>query len=116
MSPKKQRPKKKPKPGASRLRQVGLQPIELDQLWSRLRAGAANIAGVRYQLAVTTWLLVHDQELSVVEVMPEGLEDADCRLADGTMLFVQTKERGAGLATLGRAAVAEAILHAARAL
>lgn len=53
---------------------------------------------------------------AVVSVVPEGLEDIDCDLADGRRLLVQTKERGPGGRPVGIADVAQAIAHAAKAL
>ncbi len=86
----------------------------LDHLWDRLRQGARNVAGVSFQLATTADLLVAARARlaafpAVVSVVPEGLEDIDCDLADGGRLLVQTKERGPGGRPVGIADVAQAI-------
>lgn len=88
----------------------------LDELWTRTRQGARNVAGVRFQTAVAAYLLAGAATESevVVQVKPEGLEDIDCRRRDGRSLFVQVKERGAS--TFSAADVAAAIVHARSAL
>jgi DNA-binding transcriptional ArsR family regulator len=94
-----------------------LPPVDLPALLARLRQGAANIAGVSYQIAVTALLLIDgiggDR---VMEVSPEQFEDVDCTLADGSLVLVQVKERGAGLATLGLGEIARAVHHATDAM
>lgn len=74
----------------------GTRGTNLDEFWSR--AGARNVAGVTYQVAVTAHLLVSGRagDLPVTAVTPEGIEDIDCRLAAGSRLLVQAKDRGAG--------------------
>jgi len=92
-------------------------PVDLDELWLRVRSGAANVAGVRYQLAVTVYLLAGARaSLGITELSPEGLEDIDCRLAGGERLLVQAKERAGGDARLGPSELRAAIEHAAEAL
>ncbi|MEU3511316.1 hypothetical protein ABZ733_26175 [Streptomyces longwoodensis] len=54
--------------------------------------------------------------LAVEGVRPEGLEDVDCRLADGSTLFVQCKERGVGARSIAAAELAEILVHGVRAL
>jgi hypothetical protein len=80
--------------------------------WSR--AGARTVAGITYQLAVTAYLVVAGRcrQLPLIAVMPEGHEDIDCEMADGSLLMVQAKERlaGAGCLTVGE--VATAVRHA----
>jgi hypothetical protein len=68
----------------------------LDELWSR--AGARSVAGVTYQVAVSVHLLVlgRAQVLPVSVITPEGFEDVDCTLVDGSRLLVQVKDRAAG--------------------
>ena len=86
-------------------------------LWDDLRQGARNVAGVRYQLAVTAHLLVESRHgvLPFVEVIPEGFEDVDCRDRDSVRWFVQVKEVGAGAGSFTAASVADAVSHAASA-
>ncbi len=65
-----------------------------DQDWSR--KGAANIAGVSFQVAVTAQLLVGSalgNGLPVSRAIPEGFEDIDIALRDDARVFVQVKER-----------------------
>ena len=87
------------------------------ELWDALRQGARNVAGVRYQLAVTAHLLVESRRgaLPFIEVIPEGFEDIDCRDQDSVRWFVQVKEVGAGVGSFTAASVADAISHAAAA-
>lgn len=74
---------------------------DLPELFAMLRSGAANVAGVTYQVALSAMLLAAGRAgtvtgLPVRSVIPENLEDVDCRLADGVRLLVQSKERGPG--------------------
>jgi len=90
-------------------------------LFASLRSGAANVAGVRYQVAVSALLLASGRAatvpgLPVSAVRPEGLEDIDCLLNDGSLLLVQTKERGPGARSIAVAELADIIAHAAQAL
>src|SRR5436190_12630800 len=92
-------------------------PVDLDELWQRVRAGAATVAGVRYQLAVSAFLLAGARgQLELQELTPEGLEDVDCRLLDGEQLFVQAKDRAAGAGRFGLADLRAALEHAMEAL
>ena len=65
----------------------------LDQDWSR--AGAHNIAGVSFQVAVTARLLLDGRagELPLTRVTPEGYEDIDIEFSNDTRALVQVKER-----------------------
>ncbi len=45
-------------------------------------------------------------------VCPEGFEDVDCRLSDGSKLFVQSKERGPGTQNIAASELAEILAHA----
>ena len=67
--------------------------IALEQDWSR--AGAHNIAGVSFQVAVTARLLLDGRagELALTRATPEGYEDIDTEFTDGTSALVQVKER-----------------------
>jgi hypothetical protein len=86
-------------------------------LWQRVRAGAATVAGVRYQLAVSAFLLAGARShLELQELTPEGLEDVDCRLTDGAPLLVQAKDRAAGAGRFGIAELRAALEHAKDAL
>jgi hypothetical protein len=95
-------------------------PSNLDELFGRLRTGAANVAGVTFQVAVSALVLAAGRagsvELPVTSIRPEGVEDIDCELADGSLLLVQVKEHGVGARNIGAAEVAEIIAHAAYAL
>lgn len=85
---------------------TGQGPLEtLDAEWARRRSGARNVAGVRYQIAVTAYVLVAARcgLVPIVSVAPEGFEDIDCELSDGDVLFLQCKERGEGTASIGPA-------------
>ena len=86
-------------------------------LWNALRQGARNVAGVRYQLAVTALLLAESRRrvLPFVELVPEGFEDIDCLDGDSTRWLVQVKEFGAGAGTLTASSIADVISHAASA-
>ncbi len=93
----------------------------LEELFASLRSGAANVAGVSYQVAVSALLLASGRAatvpgLPVSAVRPEGLEDIDCLLNDGSLLLVQTKERGPGARSIAVAELADIIAHAAQAL
>ena len=84
--------------------------------WEALRQGARNVAGVRYQLLVTAYLLAESRRgtLPFVELVPEGLEDIDCFDRDSRQWFVQVKEVGAGFGRFTASSVAEVISRAAR--
>lgn|GEM_PF-950069 len=91
-----------------------LEAIPEEDLFAKLRQGARNVAGVTYQIGLSASLIVRaglNGWPTITAVRPEGFEDIDCRLADGTWLFVQSKERSPGNA-LGTVGVAEAISHA----
>lgn len=91
---------------------------EIEELWTRTRQGARNVAGVRFQTAVAAYLLAALGTAAevTVQVKPEGLEDIDCVRPDGRQLFVQVKERAGGAATFSAGDVAAAIEHAKPAL
>lgn len=95
----------------------GLGPSDLtpSELWGSLRQGARNVAGVRYQLAVTAHLLAESRAgvLPFVELVPEGYEDIDCLDRDELRWLVQAKEVGAGAGRFTAGSVAEVIAHAA---
>lgn len=88
-----------------------------NDLWSDLRQGARNVAGVRYQLAVTAHVLAEsrDGSLPFVEVVPEGYEDIDCLDRESNQWLIQVKEVGAGAGRFTAASVAEVLSHAATA-
>jgi hypothetical protein len=93
----------------------------LEQLFDSLRSGAANVAGVTFQIATTAWILAAGRDnaipgLDVQSVAPEGFEDIDCELRSGLTLLVQTKERGVGARAIAAAEVAKIIVHAVPAL
>ena len=79
-----------------------------------MRQGARNVAGVRYQLAVTALLLAESRRraLPFVELVPEGYEDIDCLDDESTHWLVQVKEFGAGAGTFTASSLAEVIAHA----
>ena len=80
----------------------------VDHGWSR--AGAHNIAGVSFQVAVTARLLVGALTggLPLTRATPEGFEDIDVELRDGARVLIQVKERSAS-ARFGRSHLADAI-------
>lgn len=84
-------------------------------LWAELRQGARNVAGVRYQLAVSAHLLAESRagSLPFVDLVPEGLEDIDCLDAQSGRWLIQVKELGAGAGRFTAASVADVISHAA---
>jgi hypothetical protein len=112
--------KRKPKArrtAAKREKTERRPPLDLDELWQRVRAGAATVAGVRYQLAVSAFLLAGARgHLELEELTPEGLEDVDCRLNGGSRLLVQAKDRAAGAGRFGPADLRSALEHAKDAL
>ena len=87
----------------------------LDQNWSR--AGAHNIAGVSFQVAVTASLLLDGQagKLPLTRVTPEGYEDIDIEFSDDTRALVQVKERSPTTA-FRRSDLAEALAKKSAAL
>lgn len=88
--------------------------ISPDELWLSLRQGARNVAGVRWQVAVSVHLLVAARagRLPFVRLIPEGNEDLDCHHADGRATLVQMKEVGGGAGRLTASDVADALAHA----
>lgn len=97
------------------------EPSSEPDLFDTLRSGAANVAGVSFQIAATAHLLVRGRSREpepndIVSVVPEGLEDADCELRSGQRLLVQVKERGVGASAIAQAEVASIVSHAAPAL
>ena len=84
-------------------------------VWDSLRQGARNVAGVRYQMAVTAYLLAESRRgaLPFIQITPEGYEDIDCLAHGSRRWFVQVKEMGAGAGRLTAASLANAISHAA---
>ncbi len=96
-------------------------PSNLEELFAQLRSGAANVAGVDFQVSLSAMLLSAGRAgsvvgLPVVAVSPEGFEDVDCHLADGSRLLVQSKERGSGAKDIAAAELAEILAHAALAI
>ena len=91
MSRQKQRQRKEKKKQAQP--KQATPTIALEQDWSR--AGAHNIAGVSFQVAVTARLLLDARagELALTRATPEGYEDIDTEFTDGTSALVQVKER-----------------------
>lgn len=87
----------------------------LDQDWSR--AGAHNIAGVSFQVAVTAKLLLAGRagELQLIRVTPEGYEDIDIEFSNETRALVQVKERSP-TTTFRRSDLAEALTKKSAAL
>jgi hypothetical protein len=96
-------------------------PSNLEELFAQLRSGAANVAGVDFQVSLSVMLLSAGRAgnvvgLPVVAVSPERFEDIDCYLADGSRLLVQSKERGPGARDIAAAELAEILAHAALAI
>ena len=91
LSPKKKRQRK---PSRRAVQPKRATPsIGLEQDWGR--AGAHNIAGVSFQVAVTANLLLHGRadNLPLTRATPEGYEDIDVEFSDGTWAMVQVKDR-----------------------
>ncbi len=90
-------------------------PIALEQDWSR--AGAHNIAGVSFQVAVTARLLLDGRtgELPLTRATPEGYEDIDIEFSNETRALVQVKERSPTTA-FTRSDLAEALTRKSTAL
>lgn len=92
-----------------------------DEAFRDLRSGAANIAGVAFQVATSALLLVSGRAEvlaipRVIAVRPEGFEDVDCRLEDGRWMLVQCKQRSKGRRPIGLGDLAEMLVHASRAM
>ena len=87
----------------------------LEQDWSR--AGAHNIAGVSFQVAVTARLLLDGRagELPLTRATPEGSEDIDVEFSNETRALVQVKERSP-TAVFRRSDLAEALAKKSAAL
>lgn len=87
-----------------------------DEAWSKLRQGARNVAGVSWQIEVTTYLLAMGRAgfLKFRHFTPEGIEDVDCRDGDGFITYVQMKELAGGHGRMTASRVAEAIAHASK--
>jgi hypothetical protein len=90
----------------------------VDEIFARLRSGAANVAGVTYQVNLAALLLAggrsHQGTLPLVTaIRPEGFEDIDLCLDDGSWLLVQSKQRG-GERPIGVAEIAKIIVHASQ--
>ena len=117
-----------PSPGSSRHRD-GLTPAAApdvadlssidasEELWSTLRQGARNVAGVSFQIAVACHVLVCGRTAALpwVQITPEGFEDIDCCDVEGRRAFVQVKEVGAGAGRLTAMDIADVLTHAAQA-
>lgn len=94
------------------------KPATLDALFASLRSGAANVAGVSYQTCLAADLLAAGHArakaaLPVVAIRPEGFEDIDCLLADGSWVLVQSKQRKIGGRAIAQAELVEILVHAA---
>lgn len=79
------------------------------------------MAGVSYQIAVGVMLLsaARDPDSglpAVTRLRPEGFEDIDCQLSDGTWLLVQCKQRSTGRSPIGVAELADILVHASASL
>ncbi|MEO7397258.1 MAG: hypothetical protein ABIW84_01705, partial [Ilumatobacteraceae bacterium] len=96
----------------TRTRTLSAKPPE--ELWADRRAGARNIAGVRYQLRLTLTVLVraaHGQ-FPASALMPEGMEDIDTLPTRGEKhRFLQAKELGSENRILGMGALADFLEH-----
>ncbi len=86
-----------------------------EQLWAKRRAGARNIAGVRYQLRLTLTMLARSAhgQFPATALTPEGMEDIDTVPVTGQPhRFVQAKEIAAADGILGIGALADFLAHA----
>lgn len=95
------------------------KPETLDELFASLRSGAANVAGVSYQTCLAADLLAAgharaEAALPIVAIRPEGFEDIDCLLDDGSWIFVQSKQRKIGGKAIAQAELVEILTHAAK--
>lgn len=88
--------------------------MSLDDLWTSLRQGSRNVAGVSWQVNVCAYLLVAARagQLPFVDLIPEGFEDADCVSGDGTRTLVQMKELGGGHGEIDPSGLAAVLSHA----
>lgn len=83
-------------------------------LWPGRRAGARNVAGVRYQLRLTLVILVRAAhgDFPATAVKPEGLEDVDVIPLPGReRRFVQAKEQALEESFLGVGDLADFMAH-----
>ncbi len=91
--------KRRPKPRPSEIPPNSVtDPEGSDDRFAALRSGAANVAGVRFQIVTTAWVLLAGRSgtvpgLEVARVTREGFEDIDCVLESGRKLLIQVKER-----------------------
>jgi hypothetical protein len=95
-------------------KQEDTAPPDVDDAWSKLRQGARNVAGVSWQIEVTTHMLVLGRcGLSDwTDFTPEGIEDVDCRDVVGLTTYVQMKEVRAGQGRMTAKNIADALTHA----
>jgi hypothetical protein len=83
-------------PAALRAVKAKVVPSNLEELFAQLRSGAANVAGVDFQVSLSVMLRSAGRAgsvvgLSVVAVSPEGFEDVDCHLADESRLLSRAR-------------------------
>lgn len=88
--------------------------LAIEDAWVRLRQGARNVAGVSWQIEVTTHMLVLGRcgFSTWTHFTPEGIEDVDCRDANGLTTYVQMKEVRAGKGRMTAKNIADAMSHA----
>lgn len=91
----------------------------LDSLFASLRNGAANVAGVSYQTCLAADLLAAGHArakatLPIVAIRPEGFEDIDCLLDDGSWILVQSKQRKIDGRSIAQAELVKILTHAAK--
>ncbi len=85
-----------------------------EELWLDRRAGARNIAGVRYQLRLTLTVLARaaQGDFPAAALLPEGMEDIDTVPVQGERhRFLQAKEVATDSRTLGTGALADFLEH-----
>lgn len=89
------------------------RPKSEAELFDGLRQGARNVAGVRWQIAVSVHLLVasYAGDLPFVLLTPEGLEDLDAQTASNDRIFIQMKEMGGGVGRFTATDLADALMH-----
>ena len=110
---------KRAKARATKLTATPAFDASLDEVFARLRTGAANVAGVTFQISVAGLLLAGgrgstDDLPAVAEIRPEGFEDVDCRLREGGWLLVQCKQRSTAR-PFGLSDIASIVVHASQA-
>ena len=96
-------------------------PSNLEELFARLRSGAANVAGVDFQVSLSVMLCLLEGRAasSACQWLPchlKGSRTLTATSLTGRSLLVQSKERGPGARDIAAAELAEILAHAAMAV